>query len=158
MAGPKLPKNNYLDILYDLFRHKHMYMYSSAFILRNSITIFVIETFILFLHPHLNHDGEGLIWPIKKKLLLQKLATVWSVIFSLRLSAKKIVFWLWQKFTLIMTGGGQNDLTKNAITQNAQLCLKVICFGLLCFYFSPYNCKLCILALTKIQTNHDGRG
>ena len=32
----------------------------------------------------------------------------------------------------------------------AQIQPKVIFFGLLCFPFSPYSCKLCILALAKI--------
>ena len=57
--------------------------------------------------------------------------------FSLVLSAKKIVFWLYEKFTLIMTGEGQYDLTKKCDYSKmhsctaAQLHLKAICFSLL---------------------------
>ena len=35
----------------------------------------------------------------------------------------------------------------------AQLQPKVIFFGLLCFSFRPYSCKMCILDLAKIQLN-----
>ena len=97
------------------------------------------------------------------------------------------VFWLWQKSKGIVSRGGTfttqlnpNCMGGGLIWPNFFLFEKIIhlaavitllaqlysctaatlghIFGLLWFSFSLYSCKLCILALAKIQTNCIGRG
>ena len=112
-----------------------------------------------------NHSGEGKICPLfslfKIKINFTAVITLthlskllfFDQSFLLFLSAIKTVTWLWQKFTLIISGRGQ---TKNAISLKCTA--KVIFFGLLSFSCSPNSCKLCIWALAKIHTNHIGEG
>ena len=87
--------------------------------------------------------------------------------FPIVFSAIKTVSWLWRKSDFIVSGEGggaqispgqKHDYSKMHSRTAAQLQPKVIFFGLLCFSFRPYSCKMCILDLAKIQLNCIGEG